>query len=133
MICTIKAYFVTGKVSEGLFLLPQSLFNTRIESIETPKHLKGFSALLMFLGPQKFILSGHNINISSTEQDLQINLQFLLYLQIALQFFFFPYLIALHSIAFSLTNLLSKMEENKLHIQSIWVNVSQIHQQDCCI
>lgn len=53
MVCTIKAYLVTGKVSEGLFLLPQSIFNTRIESIETLKNLKSFSALLMFLGPQK--------------------------------------------------------------------------------
>lgn len=53
MVCTVKAYLVTGKVSEGLFLLLRSLFNTRIKSIETLKYLKDFSVLLMFLGLQK--------------------------------------------------------------------------------
>lgn len=53
MISTIKASFVTGKASERLFLLSQSLFNTRIDSIETLKCLKSFSVLLIFLGPQK--------------------------------------------------------------------------------
>lgn len=53
MVCTVKAYFIK-KVSGGLLLLPQSLFNTRIESIENSQASQSsFSVLLMFLAPEK--------------------------------------------------------------------------------